>query len=82
MDFLLKAEKIVIEAKKTNDNLRDRLVCDQLIIDIERYTVHQDCKTLVCFVFDPDRLLENPIGLEKDLSRVREKIETIVVISR
>jgi hypothetical protein len=82
MDFLLKRERIVIEAKKTRDTLnRDSQIGDQLIVDIKRYAEHPDCQALVCFVYDPDMLLDNPKGLEQDLSATRERIEVIVVVS-
>jgi len=81
MDFLLKPEDTVIEVKKTRDTLRDKDVGEQLIIDIDRYAQHSNCKTLVCFVFDPERLLDNPRGLEQDLSGNREKISVIVLVS-
>ena len=69
MDFLLKPEQIVIEVKHTRSGLRDRQVGDQLIEDIQRYAAHQDCRTLVCFVYDPDSWIQNPRGLEHDLTR-------------
>lgn len=67
MDFLLKDEKIVIEVKKTRDGLSDRQLGEQLIIDIEKYKTHPDCKKLVCFIYDPEARIGNPVGLIKDL---------------
>jgi hypothetical protein len=70
MDFLLKAEKIVVEVKKTRDTLRDREIGKQLIEDVAKYKEHPDCRILMCFVYDPGRQVGNPIGLEKDLARL------------
>jgi len=82
MDFLLKRQKFVLEIKKTRDSLAsDKQVGDQLIIDIERYAQHPDCQTLICFVYDPTSLLDNPKGLEQDLSGKREQINVMVIIS-
>lgn len=67
-DFLLKQEKTVIETKMTRKNLDQREVANQLIIDKERYKSHSDCKTLVCFVYDPEGRCQNPVALERDLS--------------
>jgi hypothetical protein len=67
MDFLLKKEQVVIEAKKTRDKLRDREVGEQLIIDIAKYKEHPNCRTLICFVYDPDQYITNPVGLKRDL---------------
>jgi hypothetical protein len=73
MDFLLKDEKIVIEVKKTREKLADKEVGEQLIIDIATYEAHPDCNTLVCFVYDPEGRIGNPVGLENDLSREAEE---------
>ena len=67
MDFLLKEEKIVVEVKKTRLGLSDRELGEQLIIDIQKYRAHQDCKALVCFIYDPDERIMNPQGLISDL---------------
>ncbi len=67
VDFLLKNEQIVVEIKKTRSGLADRQVGEQLIVDIERYTSHPDCKTLICFVYDPEGRIGNPRGVENDL---------------
>ncbi len=69
MDFLLKDYKIVIEVKKTRKGLTGKEVGTQLIEDITRYKEHQDCETLLCFVYDPEGLVGNPRGLERDLSK-------------
>jgi hypothetical protein len=79
-DFLLKKEKVVIETKMTRKNLGQREVADELIIDKERYRTHADCKTLVCFVYDPERRCHNPTALEGDLSEEREDLRTVVVV--
>jgi hypothetical protein len=68
MDFLLKNERLVVEVKKTRPRLADKEVGNQLIEDIARYRKHSDCKTLVCFVYDPDGRITNPRGIEVDLS--------------
>jgi hypothetical protein len=69
VDFLLKKEQIIVEIKKTRKNLTGSEVGSQLIEDIARYEHHPDCKTLVCFVYDPEGLIANPRGLESDLER-------------
>lgn len=68
VDFLLKKEKIVIEVKYATKKLKDKQIGEQLIIDINRYKKHPDCKNLICFVYDPDGNIRNPFGLENDLS--------------
>lgn len=81
MDFLLKDAFIVVETKKTRKGLADKEVGDQLIIDIARYQTHPECRTLVCFVYDPEGRIANPAALEHDLSRVTDRIEVRVVVA-
>lgn len=80
MDFLLKKEQIVIEVKKTRDNIGEKEIGDQLIIDIDRYKEHKDCKILYCFVYDPNGIISNPRGLESDLSKKSSEITVKVYI--
>lgn len=69
MDFLLKNEQVVIEVKKTRKSMSVSDVGGQLLVDISRYQSHPDCGALLCFVYDPEGLLPNPRGVEKDLSK-------------
>lgn len=80
VDFLLKNEQLVIEVKKTRSGLKARQVGEQLIIDKERYKTHPDCKSLICFVYDPDGYIANPQGLENDLASKDEEMRVVVII--
>lgn len=79
MDFLLKNEKVVIEVKKTRENLKDKDVGNQLIEDIERYKEHPDCERLICFVYDPEGFIGNPKGLMADLNKKHEGFATVII---
>lgn len=81
-DFLLKKENIVIEIKKTRKGLQDKQVGEQLIVDIERYRSHPDCKILLCFIYDPDERISNPRGLENDLTKVTDGLNVITVVTQ
>jgi len=70
MDFLLKAEQLVVEAKMTRPTLKDREIGDELLQDIARYKQHPDCEGLICLIYDPSNLLTNPHGLQSDLERM------------
>lgn len=70
MDFLLKEAHIAIEVKMTRDNLKDKEIGEQLILDIAKYQQHPDVDTLYCFVYDPNAILHNPVGLENDLNKL------------
>ncbi len=52
----------------TRRGLDQRKVVDELAIDKAHYHHGPDCKTLVCFVYDPNTGLDNPDALEEDLS--------------
>ncbi|MBK7975134.1 MAG: hypothetical protein IPK07_18255 [Deltaproteobacteria bacterium] len=79
-DFLLKAEQLIVECKKTRAGLGAAEVGGQLIEDIARYQGHPDCRVLVCFVYDPEGLIGNPRGIETDLSRQADGITVRVLI--
>ena len=80
IDFLIKSEKIAIETKKTRKGLKGKEIADQLIIDIDRYkSAHPDCETLFCFIYDPEYLIQNPIGFEKDINE-KHKGEAEVLV--
>lgn len=80
IDFLLKKEQIVIEVKMASPTLKDKTVGEQLIIDMKRYQTHPDCKTLVCFVYDPEGHIKNPIALENDLSGKQDNINVLLFV--
>jgi len=81
MDFLLKKEKVVIEVKKTRKGLDSKRLGEELIIDMAHYRNHSDCRTLICFVYDPESWITNPAGLEADLSRNDPDLTVTVIIS-
>lgn len=80
MDFLLSEHDIVVEVKKTRQSMTAREVGEQLIVDVARYQAHPQLKMLFCFVYDPEGLLPNPAGLERDLSGTRDGIEVKCLI--
>jgi len=81
MDFLLKAQQLVVEAKMTRATLKDRQIGDELLQDIARYQQHPDCKGLICLIYDPSYLIANPHGLQTDLEKMSSnKLSVAVVI--
>ncbi|MGN0383146.1 MAG: hypothetical protein ACI4DS_02665 [Eubacterium sp.] len=69
MDFLINDINTVIEVKKTRNSMTSKSLGEELIIDIEKYQSHQKCDKLYCFVYDPEGLLGNPVGIKKDLEK-------------
>lgn len=80
VDFLLKPERIVLEAKFVRATLSDKDIGAQLVIDTARYRTHPDCRVLVFFVYDPEHHLKSPRGIESDLTRETEGIDVRVLI--
>ena len=78
-DFLLKAEKVVIEVKKTRTSMKDRDLGEQLIVDIEKYRNHPDCENLICFVYDPEGRLGNPKGIINDLNNKHKGFAEVII---
>jgi hypothetical protein len=80
VDFLLKAERIIVETKMTRQGLGAREVGDELIVDIERYRSHPDCAALVALVYDPEKRIQNRRTLESDLSGTRDGLVVRVLV--
>lgn len=68
MDFLLPKHSLVIETKRVRDRAHAKKIGDELIIDIEHYRKHPNCKRLLCVIYDPYHLIPNPQGLVSDLA--------------
>lgn len=80
VDFLLKQERIVVEAKMARAGLGAAKIGEQLIVDIERYRSHPDCDALVALVYDPERHIPNRRTLETDLSGEHNGLIVRVVV--
>lgn len=80
-DFLLPSIDTFIEVKMTRKGLADREIGEQLIVDIEKYQSHPQCRRLICFVYDPSGYIANPSGIENDLHSKNRDIELQVIIS-
>jgi hypothetical protein len=80
-DLLLKHERVVVETKMTRNSLRQPELVKELIVDKAQYRNHPDCRTLVCFVYDPDLRLTNPEAVERDLSGNDGTLDTLVVVA-
>jgi hypothetical protein len=76
--FSAEKGEVVVEVKMTRRGLDQKGVLKELTEDIERYRSHWDCKTLVCFVYDPSAICSNPASLENDLTGPRGALNVIV----
>ena len=80
VDFYLKRERTIVEAKMTRKGLDQKEIANQLIIDKERYSKMENVNSLVCFVYDPKRLCTNPVALESDLAQTNDSLRVVVVV--
>jgi hypothetical protein len=80
IDFVLPTIKAAVETKKTRPTLLARQLADELLVDIARYQNHHSCDKLYCIVYDPDRLIDNPRGLEADLNKTHGRLIVHVMI--
>jgi hypothetical protein len=64
----------------TRKGLGQKELVSQLAVDILRYQAHQDCKTLLCFVFDPTGHCPSPQALENDLTKAHGNLNVIVIV--
>lgn len=80
IDFLMKTAQIGVETKMSRRGLGARELGNELIEDIGRYRAHPDCKTLICFVYDPEGLIANPRGVEDDLNKLGKDLRVQVFI--
>jgi hypothetical protein len=80
IDFVLKQESIVVEAKMTRPRLGAAQVGEELIVDIERYRSHPDCDAIVALVYDPEKHVQNRRALETDLSGERDGLIVRVIV--
>ena len=69
MDFLIPDLKLAIEIKMTRKGLANKEAGAQLAIDKDHYRIHPDVRHLICFVYDPEGIIKNPRGFEKDLDQ-------------
>lgn len=81
MDFLLPEIEAVVEIKKSRQGLNAKELGEQLIIDIAKYKRHPNCRTLFCFVYDPDGRIANPRGIESDLNANQDDMTVRVLIA-
>jgi DpnII restriction endonuclease len=81
VDFLLKSEQVVIETKMTRKGLDDRKLGEELTLDKAKYRTNKNCRTLVCFVYDPEGYCKNPTALERDLAESGSNFNVLVVVA-
>ncbi|MBY0528456.1 MAG: DUF2321 domain-containing protein [Gemmataceae bacterium] len=64
-DFLLDAGALAVVIKRTMSCLRESQLCAQWPEDVAYYRQRRACRALLGFVYDPEALLVEAVGLEK-----------------
>ena len=80
MDFVLPKEKIVIEAKMLRESLTKKKLGEDLLVDIAKYKKFPYCKVIICFIYDPKNMIDNPRGFEADLNTDTSEIRILSFI--
>lgn len=81
-DFVIKDEGVLIETKMIRKTLTDKKVGDELLIDWGRYPRYPDIRGVFAIIYDPRRLLENPVALEDDLTENDPGISMKAIVVR
>jgi|SRR5699024_5940557 len=68
VDFVLPEVGVVVETKMTRSSMSSKQLGEELFIDAGRYPTHPDCEAILAYVYDPERRLVNPRGIERDLT--------------
>jgi hypothetical protein len=79
--YLLHKDRIVIVAKKTKTGVTAKELPEQVKVDSSHYSGRADCRTLVCFIYDPEGRIGSPRGLESDLTMVGDTFTLEVIIA-
>ncbi len=80
MDFYLKRERLIIEAKFMGQSMTQKKLRSQLIDDITLYAAMDQVDQLVCLVYDPNLKCQNPKAIEDDLQNTSGRLEVRIII--
>ncbi|MBW4717301.1 hypothetical protein [Saccharothrix obliqua] len=82
IDFVLRQEKVAIEAKMTRPSLSAKEIRRQLVDDMFGYRRQENVAALVAVVYDPGRRIDNPAGFEQDINTDDSELPVRVVIAQ
>lgn len=81
LDFLLPQYRVAVETKMTRKGLGRGELLSELGEDCIRFKKHPDVSFLFCFVYDPQKICDNPAAVEADLSSDINHPKVRVVVS-
>lgn len=73
IDIVIPMVSTLLEVKYVRSKQHAKTISDELKIDFESYHVHPNCKTLICFVYDPHGYIFEPDIISQELSGTRVK---------
>jgi hypothetical protein len=79
--FLLHGDQIVVVAKKTRSGLTVKELADQVAADSSHYAARDNCRTLFCFIYDPEGRIGSPKRLEADLTSASDRYAVEVLVA-
>lgn len=79
IDFLLINESIAFETKFASDNHNEKRIGEELIEDVYYYKQNPKCKTLVAFIYDPNRVIKNRPSLTVDISKAENGFAKVFI---
>jgi hypothetical protein len=79
-DLVVPQEGIVISVRRTRPGAGSKLIAEHIAADARHYVAEPSCKTLFCFVYDPEGRIGNPQTLEREQTQNLKgtRIEVIV----
>lgn len=81
LDFLLPQYRVAVETKMTRKGLGRAELLRELGEDCIRFKKHPDVSYIFCFVYDPQKVCDNPAAVETDLSTDVNHPKVRVVVS-
>lgn len=75
IDIVIPEYDIIVEVKIILNEAKTQDVIDELKVDFESYYPHPSCKTLICFIYDPNTVIKDPTKIINDLSDDKKTIK-------
>lgn len=69
VDFVLPEVGVIVETKMTRESMTAKKLGEELLVDAGRYPAHPNCEAIVAYVYDPEKRLQNPRSIERDLTQ-------------
>lgn len=79
--LLLNRDQIAVVAKKTRPGLTTKELTEQVTADSAYYANRDKCRTLFCFIYDPEGRIGSPKRLESDLTSAGDRYAIEVLVA-